>query len=107
MVLVPQCHRGSHLRDAVHKVGCAVHRVDDPAQAIGLAFALAAFFGHKGRTGHKVGQFFLQKGFHRKVGLGNKINAPLVPHVAGLGPMLAYDVAALAHNFQTSLKNIL
>ena len=91
----------------MHKVGCAVHWVDDPAQAVRFLLALAAFFRHKGGAGHKVCQFFLQKGFHSQVRLRDQINAALVAHVAGLCPVLAHDVAALAHNFQTSLQNIL
>ena len=37
--------------------------------------------------------------------MGDKINAPLVPHIAWHGPVLAYDVAALTHNLHAGLQD--
>jgi hypothetical protein len=65
--------RNGEMRDAVHEVGGAVERVNDPRMRFIRAFNHATFFENEAVAGASFLQFFEDNFLRAQIGIGNKV----------------------------------
>mgnify|MGYP000240689107 CR=1 FL=1 len=78
---------------AVGKIGCAVHGIDDPA-GIRQAQSFRALFSEESGLGHQGCKAFFQECLHSDIGFRYEIDAPLMADSVGMGMIGADDGAA-------------